>query len=255
MSDRIFLIWKADSHRGENIPIACLSETGDGGYRFAYLKGFSRARGLGLDPLPEFPDEHRVYKTSSLPSLFANRLMSPRRPDFQEFIRSLGLEERESGLASLDILNRSRGRKTTDRFRMFLAPRRKEGRFNLQFFSAGLSRETFQPNHARLESLNPGDALQLLPDPQNSHDRNAILLVNDADLKAGFVPAYYASELTKLLKRGAKLDARVLHINRPLERWAPDAILVEVSGEWPEWWSPFQSGDYAWLAEAAAIAP
>ena len=61
------------------------------GYRFRYLR---RAVDVeGFLPFLSFPAWERTYTSPRLFPLFSQRIMSPRRPDFGEFLRQLHLSE------------------------------------------------------------------------------------------------------------------------------------------------------------------
>ena len=87
------------------------------GYRFRYLR---RAVDVeGFLPFLSFPAWERTYTSQRLFPLFSQRIMSPRRPDFGEFLRQLHL----SGDATpWEQLARSEGRSTGDTVQVFPIP-------------------------------------------------------------------------------------------------------------------------------------
>lgn len=244
-SKELILIWKADQERGENVPIGKLSY-GDDLYRFRYLAGMRRAQSLGFRGLIEFPDLSKEYSSPELFPVFSNRVISKKRKDFEAYVQSLGMRLRLSPLFYMEVLGRSGGRRATDRFRVFLPPEKfadgNRERFSIYCFIAGLSQpqflSAFEKNTKRIHE---GLELDLVPEPSNSHDPNA-LAVYLKKTQLGYVPAYYASELSLL--PGLPPSCTVKRVNRPAIKWAPDLLLVEILGDWPTEWRPFTGGDY-----------
>ena len=63
-------------------------------YRFRYIEGIKRAHTeAGLPILWDFPKLTEDYRSAEIFPLFKNRIMSPRRPDFADYMRSLNLSE------------------------------------------------------------------------------------------------------------------------------------------------------------------
>jgi hypothetical protein len=62
-------------------------------YRFRYTGGaLSAERETGMKPLVAFPDFHRQYESPELFLLFKNRVISPSRKDFAEYLGWLDLD-------------------------------------------------------------------------------------------------------------------------------------------------------------------
>ena len=74
---RLLLIWQEPESR-RLIRVGKLDQLIDGKFAFRYLP---EARDPGFSPLVQFPDIDRLYVSSRLPSLFANRVMSARADD------------------------------------------------------------------------------------------------------------------------------------------------------------------------------
>lgn len=81
----------------------------DGGYQFGYLRGAIESP--DFQPLPGFGRTDRTYAAERLFPVFAERVMSSRRPDRQEALAALGLPETA---APFEVLVNSGGRSVGD---------------------------------------------------------------------------------------------------------------------------------------------
>lgn len=94
------------------------SEPGQGWFRFLYTKGVLEAQAkAGFQPLDAFPQFEKVYESGELFPLFQNRLISPKREDYAEYLERLALspEERDP----FAILAVSGGGRQTDNLEVF----------------------------------------------------------------------------------------------------------------------------------------
>ncbi|MBE7438209.1 MAG: hypothetical protein HS115_07095 [Spirochaetales bacterium] len=252
-SRTLFLVWKANL-TGEHIPVGRLDHQ-PGKTTFRYVQGVHKAILKGMGQIPEFADVGQTYDTADLFPFFQNRLMDPGRPDFAEYIESLGLDVHDSVALPFEVLERSEGRKVTDRFRIFRKPAEVKGYFQIHCFVSSMSRTpVFEHLDEVVEKLSEGDRLYPLLDVQNRFDKHAIALKKENDWTVGYVPAHYSSELQPLLKKDAEsIQFIVVRINRPARAWLPDVVLMSMRGKFPVGWRPFEDGDYALVADAAAL--
>jgi len=192
----------------------------------------------------EFPDIMAEYQASELFPLFANRVMSSRRSDYNEFVQLLGLEHSESPLFAFQILDRTGGRTAADRYRMFLEPEIAANQpFEIRFFVAGQSRDKHSQSGTKWASMKVGEELTLRTEPDNKFSKTAVQICL-GDFSLGYVPDYYAAEVVhRLLALGRQLVCRLVQVN---PHGAPqDRILVSVKGVWPDIPLPFHTGDYS----------
>ena len=133
---RLFIAWQDPDGRGYH-PVALLrhdeAEVG-GSYVFRYLKNAAALD--GFSPFVAFPDLHVEYRSPDLFSFFTNRVMSPRRPDYPQFLETLGLP---GDAAAFDILGRL-GARATDSIEVFPEPEvdPSSGRMTTRFFVRGI---------------------------------------------------------------------------------------------------------------------
>ncbi len=253
MSQRLFLIWKADSMNGENFPIGALDFDGEC-YEFRYLSGLRAAREKGFTLLPEFSDDERTYRSEHLFPLFSNRIVQSGQKKFPEYIRALGLEQQDSKWMPLYMLDRSRGLRATDSYRLFLCPEPQAGCFRVRTFTSGATRDRFYDNLLRFSrKKNPPANLLLRREPENKYDNNALLVMDAGGLELGFVPAYYASELSPRIRKRDQVDCRLVQFNTPVSQWGPDVLLIELECSWPKDWQPFSTGMYEEYRSAVSV--
>lgn len=71
-----------------------------------------------------------------------------------------------------------------------------------------------------LNDLRTGDNLQLVPEPDNPHDPNAVAIYH-GQTKLGFVPAEHNEELSLMLYygHGSAFELRVLQVAPDQEPW------------------------------------
>lgn len=102
-------------------------------YRFRYTQGAKRAQGQARFPLlVEFPRLDRSYEFGELFPVFQNRVTRPTRPDFSDYVHSLGLTESAD---AFDILSVSGGRRVTDPYGVFpKLTKNDDGSFACRFF-------------------------------------------------------------------------------------------------------------------------
>lgn len=167
--------------------LTCLSS----GYRFAYLRqvvddGAQRLPGLG---------RHDVYESADLFPVFAERVMSSRRPDRREAMEALGLPE---DAAPFDVLVNSAGRSVGDTIELLPAPEADpDGTLSLDFLVHGVRHMT---PHAqdRISSLTEGESLLLEPEPGNPVNPRAQLVTDIGRVRLGYVPDPLLSVLDQM---------------------------------------------------------
>jgi len=87
-------------------------------YKFVYTQGVKEAEAKGaFKPLSSFPCLDKVYTSTELFPVFANRLMSRSRPDYSRFMEWLNIPNDEHD--PMAILARSGGERETDTLAVF----------------------------------------------------------------------------------------------------------------------------------------
>lgn len=164
-------------------PVGFLS-SGDGGYTFAYL--IRELRRDGFRPLPGLAKAaHGEVSSSSLFPLFAERVISARRPDRQVSLEALGLAV---GAAPMEVLARSHGQRVGDTVELIDAPRVSAGEsVSFTFLTHGV-RYLRDQERARIEQLAPGDMLRLRAEPDNVANSRAQLVTDRDDVRLGWLP-------------------------------------------------------------------
>ena len=209
---RLFVAWQDPKSRRFHA-VAQLDRTSTGDYRFVYLKNAETLE--GFDPFVSFPNLHRTYISDRLFPLFENRLMSPRRPDYPQFVEDLGLPEDAD---PFDLLGRS-GRRATDSIEVFAEPHMNDdtGHLSTWFFVRGI-RHVLEDD-AVLQQLRNGDELQLVPDPDNVANGQALLVLEGTSHRIGYVPDYLVDTIHRLRDSGAAVRVMAERVNPPDTPW------------------------------------
>lgn len=247
MSNRdLYVVWQEPSSRAWR-PIGRLTEHNDE-YTFVYLRGALLAK--GFTPLPRMRDFDAVYHSKSLFPIFANRLLSPSRPEYANYLEWMGILEEEP--RPIQILSLSGGAKVTDSMAMFAAPERDRNKnFTMKFFSQGI-RYLLNESKERISNLRVGDELFPMYDFQNPYDSNAIALRSDTpSALTGYCSRYLAPDFKKLLdmEPGAVFIVSKVNLNAPLQH----RLLCEFRSAWPADFMPFSGEEYEPLAEPSML--
>lgn len=246
MTRQVFLAWQ-DPERRSWHPIGRLQTNGRR-FVFVYTRGAIEAQKAGrFAPLAAFADLHRVYQSTTIFPLFANRLMPTSRPDYANFLRWLDVSAHDA--APLVILARSGGQRATDTLEVFPCPEKTaDGAYETRFFVHGL-RHMPKESAQRAERLKPGDQLLLMSDFQNPFDANALALrtteTSPGDLHLlGYCPRYLRGELLKLMT-GSPNPPRVT-VERVNLSPAPVQfrILCHLRMKWADGFAPFTGDEY-----------
>jgi hypothetical protein len=223
----LFLAWQDYTSRVW-FPIGRLTYDGTR-YQFVYIKGAKDAeQQYGFQPLISFPQWDEIYYSNHLFPIFANRLMSPNRPEYPIFVERLNVALDDDD--PMVLLARSEGKRETDSLTVFPCPEsNKEGKYELHFLAHGLR---YLPEGAisRIEQFQVGDKLWLAhefqqldwsrrgnpADPlvQNEYDTRALTLNTQDHYIVGYCPRYLLSNVFELVMRNPQLvDVRVARIN------------------------------------------
>ncbi len=119
MNERtLFLAWQDSANTRLWFPVGRLDAAGRPvSYRFRYTLGAQRAqREAGFPLLLEFPELAREYTAPDLFPLFQNRVINPRRPERNHYLRTMDLDPDAS---PIEILSTSGGRRATDAYEVF----------------------------------------------------------------------------------------------------------------------------------------
>jgi len=245
----IFLAWQApqDCSRSRAwFPIGRLdaesSHTEVTSCRFRYTGGAARAHDeVGFEPLVSFPDFKEDYRSEKLFPLFHNRVLSPKRADFPEYIDWLGLGKEQAD--PISILSVSGGMRVTDNLQTFpKLDAAADGNFRIRFFAHGL-RHLPEASRDRAFRLVPGEKLRVMIEMNNPATRLAVTLHTEDYVMVGWAPQYLVEDLVKCIPKTPEIEATVVKVNHSL---APldQSILVEYSGKVPQSYPLMSTPDF-----------
>ena len=186
--------------------VGFLSEGEDHRFRFDYLRAAADAP--GFRPLPGLSRVERSYVSDRLFPLFAERIMSSRRPDREAALSALGL-----GLdaAPFEVLARGGGRRVGDTIELTPAPEPDaSGLLTLPFLVHGI-RYVDAGSAEAIERLSPGAELHLVPEPDNEVNDKALIVADGSGRKLGYVP----DPLLSVIEPLADEHLEVARVNPP----------------------------------------
>ena len=216
------------------VPVARLRRQ-NGHYVFDYTKG---ARDLpNFEPFGRMSKVECQYVSEALFPLFSNRVLAAGRPEYNDYLRWLGLTEQEHD--ALEELARTGGRRATDTLELVPCPEpTPDRRYEVHFFARGL-RHLGADEQAGAAKLVAGERLYLLSDRQNSHDAMALMLRTDDPVRiVGFVPRYHCADVSRLLQLAGPEAVRVVVERINLDAPIQYRLLCRVSAPWPEHFQP-----------------
>ena len=236
----LFLAWEGSGSRSW-FPIGRLTFNRKE-YQFNYTNGVREAKDkCGFEPLPSFPDFHKVYTSQKLFPLFSNRVMPRSRPDYPEFVQWLNIPQHEDD--PIALLARSGGKRVTDNFEVFPCPEPDEnGRYRIHFFAHGL-RHLPKPAIERINGLQVGELLYLAHEFQNRYDSSALLLCTEDHWIVGYCPRYLCGDFFQLISQHRELvRVEVDRLNEPPTP-LQFRLLCKMTADWRDF-RPFSSPMY-----------
>lgn len=203
---RVLLIWQNPHTRGF-VRVGELETLTDGGFTFSYTD--QARQDPAFTPLAQYPDLSSVYRSTSLPAFFANRLMSDRRRSYPEYVSQLGLTEPAD---PIEMLVRTGGPRATDTFHIVddlcdLA----DGTVVSRFFASAIRH--VEGADDRVAELRPGQELALRPDPENPKNDRALLLDVRSEAPVGYVPDWLVDDVHRLWQEAHTVKITVDRIN------------------------------------------
>lgn len=220
-------------------PVGLLEHGGAEGYRFRYLR---RAAELeGFEPFLSFPEWDGDYTDSSLFPMFAQRIMSPRRPDFTQFLSQLDLNH---DATPWEQLARSEGRSNGDTVQVFPIPAvSRDGTTTCRFLAHGVR----YINDGVLPALTPGDMLTLRREPENPKNADAVWVCTGEGQPVGYVPDLLLEHLRSM----QSVDDPILTVEHVNGQDVPAhlRLLVRLDGRVPPGYQPMKGARWETFSE------
>jgi len=247
MNHVLFIAWRsAGPTNGRWGPVGRLAH-GPAGYQFVYTRGATTLE--GFRPFPGMPDLDVVYESDSLFPLFANRLLSESRPEYEAFLAWGGFDPADPP-DPLAILGVTQGMRQTDSLELFPCPAPDAaGCYVSKFFLHGVR---WMPPAAleRIARLRPAELLGVMLDISNLYDRNAVA-VRTCDrggrFLIGYVPRYLSQDVRELCTTCEPdfIELKVERVNphAPLQQ----RLLCRMSTCWPQGFRPCSGTEYQLL--------
>jgi hypothetical protein len=214
----------------------------DGLFRFWYIQG---ARKPGFHSFAQMDQLDQIYESVELFPLFANRLLSRSRPEYESYLRWSGFDPEASPDPVL-ILGVTEGIRETDAIEVFPCPVPDfQGCYFNKFFLHGI-RWMAPSVIERIGRLNPGEPLKLMLDLQNSFDPHAVAVRTEAErMQIGYVPRYFAHDIKQLVEQ-CDIDFITLSVDR-VNHDAPlqNRLLCRMRACWPSTFQPCSGEDFS----------
>ncbi|MCC8166966.1 MAG: HIRAN domain-containing protein [Planctomycetes bacterium] len=238
----LFVAW-----RSPNIPqwgpIGRFDRHGEN-YRFVYTKGATTL--AGFEPFLEMPHLEEVYESDELLPIFQNRMLSPQRSEYRDFLIWSGFDP-DVTPDPLDLLGVTEGKRATDQLELFPCPQPdKDKMFRLNFYLHGIK---YLPTAAKNEIKNckPGDALAFMFDVSNVNDPDAVAVrttLNKRRFLIGYLPRYLARDVKKLFTqtttKNVSLVVGRVNSGAPMQQ----LMLCKMAAPWPNDFSPCQGEEF-----------
>lgn len=229
----LFVAWRGgDPQNGVWGPVGRL-EFHSGIYRFSYTRGAQTL--TGFHPFQQMGDLNAVYESETLFPLFANRLLSDSRPEYDAYLCWGGFDPNNPP-EPISILGVTQGIRQTDSVEVFPCPAPDiDGCYINRFFLHGLrwASPTALDRIARMKS---NEVLSLVPEPQNKFDSQAVAVQTADGEPLGYVPRYLARDIGRLLSDCSYIKLFVERVNgdAPLQQ----RMLCRLHACWPEGFQP-----------------
>jgi hypothetical protein len=238
----LFVAWRGgEAQSGAWGPVGRLEHDGRL-FRFCYTRGAQTLP--NFRPFAQMENLHQVYESEELFPLFANRLLSSSRPEYEAFLRWGGFDP-SNPPDPIAVLGVTEGIRQTDSVEVFPCPiPGADGCYVGKFFLHGV--RWMSP--AGLECINQlqhGDTLRIEREPTNPSDANAIAVFpSDSKTQIGYVPRYLARDVGKLL-HGCDPEFVGLFVEK-INRDAPlqHRVLCRMHACWPEIFVPCSGDDF-----------
>lgn len=202
---------------------------GPDGYSFEYVQPAPP-----VHPLIGFPRLDQRYQSPELFPLFAERIISARRPDRASYLAALDLSEDSE---PWEILQRSGGRRAGDTIEVLPEPTVSDtGATCCVFLVHGVRHQGFEASEA-IDRLQIGNRLTLLWEPTNPVNRRAVLVLSDTGVAVGYVPDPLVEYVHRVLERD-DYTLTVQRANGP-EVGSHLRLLVRLDGVLPVGYRPF----------------
>jgi hypothetical protein len=215
----------------------------NGTYRFVYTQGARTAK--GFTPFSGMQSLEDVYESAELFPIFANRLLSKSRPEYEAFLRWSGFDPANPP-DPIAILGVTEGIRRTDLIEVFPCPVPDlNGCYLNKFFLHGL-RHMPDAARERVLALKAEERLFPMLDFCNSVDPGAVALrTEDGErLMLGYVPKYLTLDFWDLLNQCGLGSISVF-----VHRVNPDAplqnrLLCRMHACWPAGFKPCNGKEF-----------
>jgi len=187
----------------------------------------------------------QIYESVELFPLFANRLLSESRPEYEAFMRWSGFDS-DTPPDPIIVLGVTEGIRQTDAVEVFPCPvPDADGCYLNKFFLHGIR---WLPEAAveRTWKLYEGERIKLMLDLQNEHDPQAVAVRTETErMQIGYVPRYLAHDVWQLVQQCDInfIELQVARLNRdaPLQ----NRVLCRMHACWPDGFRPCSGEDFA----------
>lgn len=243
----LFLAWQGVGENRAWFPVGRLdADVATPEYRFRYIKGAERAKEqAGFSAILSFPELTRDYRSPDLFPLFRNRVMNPARPDFPNYLKTLGLD---GSAEPVEILSVNGGQRVTDNYEVFpKLVKKSDGSFTCRFLLHG-SRYVNRSGQERLATLQPGEELRIALELTNPATQMAVQIQTTDHQILGWTPHYLVEDLTRAMAESSgEYKAHAVRVHSYLNAARP-SLLVEMSSYWDNH-EPMSSEDYQLLVD------
>lgn len=216
-------------------------------YRFRYTRGAELAQNeVGLPLLPEFPELDKKYESPNLFPIFQNRIMSPRRADFPEYLRALNIPNTAT---PIDVLAANGGRRATDNFEVFpKIDKQEDGGFTCRFFLRGW-RHINKESQEHILKLECGESVYMTLELTNPATRLAVQIQTIDYHMIGWAPRYLVHDISAaMLESLGEYKAWVVQVN-PMHVPSNKRVLIEMQGRWDNDHGPMSGPDFQPLVD------
>jgi hypothetical protein len=237
----LFVAWRPPQHDQTGWRPVGRLEHEDGLYRFWYTRG---ARRPGFRPFAQMEPLDQVFESEELFPLFANRLLSESRPEYDAYLRWSGFDI-DNSPDPIVVLGVTEGIRQTDAVEVFPCPAPDvDGCYFNKFFLHGVS---WMPAAAveRIGALTEGEPLKLMLDVQNDYDPIAVAVRTESErMQIGYMPRYLAHDAWQLVQKCGVdfIKLCVARVNRdaPLQ----NRVLCRMQACWPSDFQPCSGEDF-----------